>query len=417
MRVLVDNGGYDLINLGDIAMCQVAVSRLMAELDNLQIDVLTTNPERFPYYYPSATPVVITDSSCIRGRSAVNLAKKALRTIRYRYRVVDEMRHKIAALRGEETSAQTATVHIDDIQQYDAVAVAGGGFLCDNFIGHATGTLELLAQAISAGIPTFIFGSGFGPIKNAHLLERCQATLPKVKFICVRQSIDSPQFLESCGVHPDNIHVTGDDALELAYTADRNENAGGIGISLRYSASSPLPRKTLSAIRNVLAEFSSSHGSTILTIPILIDGPYSDILTAQRVFKGVSSFAVPGPDAYRSVSQVISSASQCRLVVTSSYHAGVFALGQGIPVVFISNSGYYDSKFAGLKHLFEPGVQMLDGQDCCFDRKLREAVRIAWDTSTDARSTLLEMAASQVMHSRQIYADVGRYIRQHELAK
>ena len=49
---------------------------------------------------------------------------------------------------------------------------------------------------------------------------------------------------------------------------------------------------------------------------------------------------------------VMKNVSACRMVVTGSYHAAVFALSQGIPALTISKSAYYDSKFNGLGDMF-----------------------------------------------------------------
>jgi polysaccharide pyruvyl transferase WcaK-like protein len=52
--------------------------------------------------------------------------------------------------------------------------------------------------------------------------------------------------------------------------------------------------------------------------------------------------------------------SRCRVVVTGSYHAGVFALAQGIPVVATAASRYYHDKFSGLADLFGGGGDIVD---------------------------------------------------------
>ena len=45
--------------------------------------------------------------------------------------------------------------------------------------------------------------------------------------------------------------------------------------------------------------------------------------------------------------------------MTGAYHAAVFALAQGIPVVCLSNSPYYLAKFQGLEDLFGVGCTIV----------------------------------------------------------
>ena len=56
---------------------------------------------------------------------------------------------------------------------------------------------------------------------------------------------------------------------------------------------------------------------------------------------------------------------RCRIVVSGAYHVAVFALAQGIPVVGLSSSRYYDDKFEGLAAMFGTGLELvrLDGDD------------------------------------------------------
>ena len=65
---------------------------------------------------------------------------------------------------------------------------------------------------------------------------------------------------------------------------------------------------------------------------------------------------------------------RCRLVVTGSYHAGVFALASGIPVVGLAKSSYYRDKFLGLADMFAVGCETvtLDESDC--PTSLRDAI-------------------------------------------
>lgn len=104
---------------------------------------------------------------------------------------------------------------------------------------------------------------------------------------------------------------------------------------------------------------------------------------------------------------VIAEVSRCRVVVTGSYHAAVFALAQGIPVVGIAASQYYVDKFSGLADLFGGGcdVVRIDVPDA--GAALEAAIEKAWATAPHLREALLKSAEAQIHRAREAYRLVG----------
>jgi polysaccharide pyruvyl transferase WcaK-like protein len=49
VRILVDQSGYDLLNLGDVAMLQSCVMRLQMQWPNAEILVITHEPRRLAH--------------------------------------------------------------------------------------------------------------------------------------------------------------------------------------------------------------------------------------------------------------------------------------------------------------------------------------------------------------------------------
>ena len=111
---------------------------------------------------------------------------------------------------------------------------------------------------------------------------------------------------------------------------------------------------------------------------------------------GDGTAALTLPDVIRRV-------GECRLVVAGSYHAGVFALAQGIPVVGIARSEYYRNKFEGLADQFGAGCAVVRADDKDFASKLGAAIDWAWNESETVRPQLLHAAESQVLASRAVY--------------
>ena len=99
------------------------------------------------------------------------------------------------------------------------------------------------------------------------------------------------------------------------------------------------------------------------------------------------------------------------MVVTGSYHGGVFALSQGIPVVALSRSDYYDAKFHGLADMFGTGCSVLRTDDPCFESALEDALNESWAQAPALRPILLKSAGAQKRSSREAYGTMAESIR------
>ena len=57
MRILVDQSGYGLLNLGDVAMLQGCVARLRQQWPTAEIRVIAHSPDRLQRYCPDTIAV------------------------------------------------------------------------------------------------------------------------------------------------------------------------------------------------------------------------------------------------------------------------------------------------------------------------------------------------------------------------
>jgi colanic acid/amylovoran biosynthesis protein len=103
-----------------------------------------------------------------------------------------------------------------------------------------------------------------------------------------------------------------------------------------------------------------------------------------------------GGATLRTPSDVIQQVGRCRLVIAGSYHAGVFALAQGIPVVGLVNSPYYADKFLGLANMFGTGCEIVRVGEPGFSEALAGAIDRGWACAHHSRARLLAAAAEQV---------------------
>jgi colanic acid/amylovoran biosynthesis protein len=89
---------------------------------------------------------------------------------------------------------------------------------------------------------------------------------------------------------------------------------------------------------------------------------------------------------------LVGAAANCRAIVTGSYHAAVFGLAQGVPVVCLTKSRYYDAKFGGLQSQFPEAcfIVSLDASD--YASRLRAMILQSWHLPVPARAAAKDTA-------------------------
>jgi polysaccharide pyruvyl transferase WcaK-like protein len=105
------------------------------------------------------------------------------------------------------------------------------------------------------------------------------------------------------------------------------------------------------------------------------------------------------PHKYAHPSAVIERVTACRVVLTGAYHLAVFALSQGIPVVALTSTAYYDDKFYGLAEMFGTGITVIHFDDPDLEAVLTGALTDAWDSAHEVREPLRARAAEQIAAS------------------
>jgi colanic acid/amylovoran biosynthesis protein len=108
---------------------------------------------------------------------------------------------------------------------------------------------------------------------------------------------------------------------------------------------------------------------------------------------------------------VIRRTSECRLVVTGSYHAGVFALAQGIPVVALAASDYYRDKFFGLADQFGAGCRVLEMRMPGFASQLGPVIGEFWHRAPALRPGLLRAAENQIKAAQAAYQELPALVK------
>jgi colanic acid/amylovoran biosynthesis protein len=411
-RIVVEPSGYHCLNMGDVAMMQVAVARLSELWPHAEIEVVIGRPDLLRRYCPSAVPLAVeARNAWLSGRSLIGGVHRRLPSrvsamlqgleglLWLRCPAVTELgvRLRAAILRRTPPSPSSFRKRLTGA---DLLVVSGAGGFNDAFADSALPLLDELEFALRAGIPVVAFGQGVGPIADPALLAKARTVLPRFALISLREGRTGLPLLESLGVPRDRIHVTGDDAVELAFQRRPSSLGDAIGVNLRLAGYAETGDDTVGKLHDPLLSAAQALNASLVPVPISLHASDSDVRSADRLLGGQNHGS---PLSVETPEDVIRLIGKCRVVVTGSYHGGVFALAQGIPVVGLVQSPYYEQKFTGLEVQFPAGCRAIDLRRPVTPGEIEDAILGAWESAERVRGSLLEAAARQIELSRAAY--------------
>jgi len=241
---------------------------------------------------------------------------------------------------------------------------------------------------------------GVGPAEDRRLVRRARSVLPRVGLVSTRDRTSSPRLLAALGVRAERLAVAGDDAVLLAYDNRPAEpSRSGLGVSLRTAGYAGTAESDAELLRPAVLALARELGTELLPLPISQhpDGPDT---------RSIGAVLDEDTGAGREIDtplEAVLQAGRCRVVLAGSYHAAVFALAQGVPVVGLARSPYYEAKLLGAAEQFEAGFELvrLDGPDPA--AAVARAVRAAWDPPEGDRATMLTSARRQIAAADEAY--------------
>lgn len=422
MRVIVatalNEGEAEYKNMGDVAMLQVAVARLFALWPGAQIEVLTDSPFNLARYCPGARPLPRAGCTCrvgdriLLGRYHQFLPKWASiglsnvkRAIGLQWPTLLEFLIHLRLSRDRKGRHRDFKVFLEALKNSDLLVVCGSGGFADSCRVWNLSILGTVEAAVSRGVPVVMFGQGMGPLNDPIVLSRARHVLPRVTLITLRGSRDGLSLIESLGVPSTRVLTTGDEAIELAYAARVTKQGCAIGINLRVASYADVQTDIVENIGSVLQEFARRHEASLLPMPIAFHEYANDHKTIRRLLAGFDDES-DGGLSLDSPLALTKQAARCRILVTGAYHAAVFALAQGIPVVCLSNSPYYLAKFQGLEDLFGLGCAIVTLSEAGLPYRLTTAIERIWNSADAVRLPLLQSALRQIEASRDAYQHV-----------
>jgi polysaccharide pyruvyl transferase WcaK-like protein len=416
MRILVEPSDYVLQNAGDMAMLQVAITRLGALWPDAAIDILSDTPDLLPAYGPNSFPLDARGRKAwfsegallgpLCGRLPFPLASSGMRLERYLRR-----RHPLlmsTAVRWrlrQKGHNHPLNAFLETVAAADMIFVSGMGGITDAFSDYAFQLLDILELGIESGAVTAMVGQGIGPLGNPELLAHAKAVLPRVDFIALREARSGEPLLRSLSVSPNRVMTTGDDAVELAFRTYPAQPGNGIGINVRVSDYAGVDHAVVERIRPVVRRFAATYRVPMIPLPIS-RVPEENEAAIIRKLIGACGKEATEKDATDPSLAVIERIKGCRAVMVGSYHAAVFALAMGIPAVCLSNSPYYRDKFLGLARQFGEGCRVVFLDDPNLSATLAGEMDWAWRHAGALRPGLLAAAERQIALSRAAYQRV-----------
>jgi colanic acid/amylovoran biosynthesis protein len=409
MRILIDPSSVHCLNLGDVAMLQVTVRRFRAFWPDAEIFVFNETPELLDLYCPTARPVrpvgrqAFYTTAAFLTRLGRRFKIPALSeldvTLRHRWPKLFE---KLVMKRADADTAAEVRSFIELVKTCDLVVASGAGQITTSFGAHSTLILNTMEMAIQHGIPTAILGQGIGPIDDPCLRARAAKVLPRVNLICLRETITGPGLLESLQVPREHVVITGDDAIDTVYSHRQPRIGDCIGVNLRVSWYSDISGEVIDSLRRPLQAAAREVGAPLVSVPISRHPEEDDSGICRALFDGYETVSEPAHDLTL-VEGMIEEIGLCRVMITTSYHGGVFALAQGIPVVAWLKSKYFAAKLYGLANQFGVGCEVITLDDGDWEARLKSAILSAWESSEEVRPRLLNAAGSQLAASKAAY--------------
>ncbi len=400
-RILIQGGCYELDNLGDQSMLQAAIDRIRERLPNARFSVLWRSDDTLKELAPDAHRVPV------ENRKAWKWVRSAYIGLRKRMPDLDPfIRRRFPRVRDQLLRFKARRlVNHEALRDTQFMVLSGGGYFTDVFPGQAWSSLERIRVADAMGIPFAIVGHGFGPLRDTALRTAASELIPRARLISVRERLESIPILNDLGVDTTKVFVTGDDAVAHAWHAGVRRPGSCIGINLRVAPYAGMADDDVVAVRDAFRDAVASIDCELIPLAECVVKSVesdSDASVAARIIDGLGH-ARTGSAVPATVGALIDRVSECRLVVTGSYHCAVFALSQGIPSVCVHNCEYYALKFRGLADRFETGCVVIDRSDAAFHDQLRDAILQCWATADELRPKLLRAAEKQVEAGCQAY--------------
>ncbi|HEY0792687.1 MAG TPA: polysaccharide pyruvyl transferase family protein [Chthoniobacterales bacterium] len=403
LRIYLENGTHDMRNLGDAAMLTEAYRCIRAEWPDADVYVSTGNPGRLERYCPGAIPVNV------KGRRSLSVAwapwrrletrapglSSALRRLRLRHHSLVNRIWIYLICRYLRQSAADVEAFIRFLHSVDVLFYSGGGYFNDEFrvFMHELVSVGEIVQRLHR--PVVAFGQGIGPLSTALVARPVEGLLRGMTAVGARENT-SLQWVESRRVSPTLCRLTGDDALLAPDLPWPQAMGDALGVNVRLSHYSGVELSGLRFLKVAVARFLEEMQLRRAQPVLIKDTDYES--TRQALGE------LPLEDCPFENAATLRAISACRVVLTGSYHAAVFAYALGVTVVGLAANPYYRQKLGGVAEsfgttplVFTPTGTSSNDRDAA---ELQSLLHSAWTSAPDNHEPLLEARRAQIAANR-----------------
>ena len=399
-RFLLIPGSYRLDNVGDIVMCKVAVDRVRAADPNADVRVVSVSEELLDHHGMGHATAVDEGPWLVWSRPVVAWLHRAGHP---RVRAVPFTWPKpfitLARAARQVSGLGQAKQFIDEVLGADCIVLCGQGALHDGSSRRAARIASLVRLAGAGGVPIVAASQGIGPLDDAGLRRIVAEALREVDRLGLRDADGSVAALSSLGLAPSSWTVTGDDAIEWVLGHGTPAPEDRIGISLRDNKAAGVPGDVAEVVSRAV---EAVHPGIAVEAVSMMEQPraVSDAAVLAEVRPAGST--VTAHDAEPAAS--LAALARCRLVITGTYHAAVFAQSLGVPAICLASTPYYGLKMRGVLDQFGgTGGTVLDPSSPSFEADLADALATWWEPDPAVASTLRASAAAQADASREFF--------------
>ena len=266
-RILIAMDDGALLDKGEVARLQVCLRQLGDLLPDAVVDVTTPTPWLLRVHAPRAHPVTWSGAGDIRrSGSAGTRLRRSIPQVALSL-ALDIRADRVLRRTSWRPRRPSTTGTASGLGEFDFVIALGGAWLTNRDPSSTRRTLDLLAAAADAGLPTAVLAGTVGLLADPQLRRRTENILARVGPIALREPLVGARNLAELGVPSDRMVVTGDAALDLARDEPPIPMGRGIGVCAGL-AEVANGEEFIGTIRRALHDSAASRGAPIVEMAV-----------------------------------------------------------------------------------------------------------------------------------------------------
>jgi len=312
---VVISGWYGQQNIGDDAMLEVLLREMQQRFPRCRFTILSEAPDLVRSSFGGRFPI-----HCLAHPSIYGVKK-----------LLD--RDRRVATRKVWSCVRTADLFI----------LGGGSLIRDHNPSNFLRLMDELFVARLAGVPTAPLGVSIGPLRSSWSRYLTRELLESALLVTVRDQ-ESSKLLSAIGVSDAKVRIAGDLALLLHADANaKKEHRAGVAICPCNAMLTGLPdgppgnMNLVRILAEVCVAIDAELSEPITLVPFRqnVEGD-DDLKLATEIRRHSGLGQALRIASGLSVSETAGLLSRSRLVIGARFHALVFAISHGVPVIGIA---------------------------------------------------------------------------------